>query len=77
MIETEQAAEIRIPAAFYRDDEPPLPPPDDPHRREWPLYPQRGWREPINEWVVYAVLGGLALFTLLSLSLCLAVAHRV
>ena len=27
-----------VPAAFYRDDEPPEPPEDDPHWREFPIF---------------------------------------
>ena len=60
-----------IPAAFFRDDEPPLPPPGDPHRREWYRHDRR--HESAQIWVFYLVpivlllCGALALFALFSL----------
>lgn len=59
-----------IPAAFFRDEEPPLPPPGDPHRREW--YRRDRGRAQAQTWTLYLVpivlvlCGALALFALFS-----------
>ncbi|HZS85950.1 MAG TPA: hypothetical protein VFE42_00480 [Chloroflexota bacterium] len=57
MIELPEKTTIEIPPAFYRDADPPLPPPSDPHRREWD-----GWqdwedddREPVPRWMCYGL----------------------
>lgn len=56
-----------IPPAFFRSDDPPLPPPGDPHRREWPGHGNDP--EPAPQWMKLAlpaalIFGGLLLFLL-------------
>jgi hypothetical protein len=53
-----------VPAAFYRDDEPPEPPEGDPHWREFPIFDaMKGSR-----WVVAAIVLGVCLVTLAHLA---------
>ena len=56
MAQTQMEAPFDIPPAFYRDDDPPLPPPGDPHRREWPGH---GGHEPTSPWLLYILPAGL------------------
>jgi hypothetical protein len=46
-----------IPPAFFRCDDPPLPPPGDPHRREWPGHGND--REPSPQWMRIALPAGI------------------
>jgi hypothetical protein len=52
---------LRVPAVFYADDGPPLPPPDDRHRREWdqPGRPAYGCR---SRWLRLAVALGVVVY---------------
>jgi hypothetical protein len=56
-----------VPAAFYRDDEPPEPPEDDPHWQEFPLFDTfRGARL-----VVAAIVVGVCFATMAHLAILL------
>lgn len=46
-----------IPPAFFRGEDPPLPPPGDPHRREWPGHDND--RQPTSQWMKIALPAGL------------------
>jgi hypothetical protein len=46
-----------IPPAFFRSEDPPLPPPGDPHRREWPGHEND--RHPDPRWMKIALPAGL------------------
>ena len=51
-----------IPAAFYRDDPPAIPPPGDPHRVEFDV---EGEFESVPDWVVWALpVGALVVLAL-------------
>jgi hypothetical protein len=52
-----QPAGPPVPLAYYRDEPPPLPPPGDPHWREWP---EGTATEPLPRWIVGAIIGAIA-----------------
>ena len=52
---------LPVPAAFYADDSPPIPPPDDPHRREWDQ-PQRSAHGFLPRWRWLAVATGIVMY---------------
>jgi hypothetical protein len=55
------ASSLRVPAAFYADDSPPLPPADDPHRREWDQ-PERPAHGSLPRWLWLAVATGIVVY---------------
>jgi hypothetical protein len=62
MMEISDKATIEIPPAYYRDADPPLPPPYDPHRREWEDWQDGDGgddREPVPQWMCYGLPAGL------------------
>jgi hypothetical protein len=52
---------LRVPAAFYADDSPPLPPPGDPHQREWEQ-PPRPANGSLPRWLRPAVATGIVVY---------------
>ena len=60
-----------IPPAFYRDDDPPLPPADDPHWREW-WHDEGEGEEVLSRWLLYGLPASLLVIGVLHAVLILA-----
>lgn len=57
-----ERAGVDVPPAFYSDEPPLLPPPGDPHWREWP---EGSAYEPAPRWIPYAIIGFLIMVSLI------------